>query len=153
MGAFRSTMSNDWLDNLERYLPPAIEHAVKVADKAFRDFALQIHLTHWHPISTTPCNQELELHIAEGREILTLEFPCLQTNEGVWINVDLGAEIMIQPVEWRVWQRNKSPQPHHSRIKFSDRSTLFHHHRKIRARARIEADYATASIALTGECL
>ena len=148
-----ATMSIDWLETLESYLPPAIACAVKVADKAIRDFVLHIHLAHWHMISTAPCNQELELHIAESGEISILDFPCLQTNAGVWINVDLGAAIKIQPVEWRVWQRNKSPQPHHSRIKFSDRSTLFHHHRKIRARARIEADYATASIALTGECL
>jgi hypothetical protein len=129
-------MSIDWLESLESYLPPAIAHAVKVADKAIRDFALHIHLAHWHMISTAPCNQELELHIAEGREILTLEFPCLQTNEGVWINVDLGAEIMIQPVEWRVWQRNKSPQPHHSRVKPSDRSALFHLNRDFHTRTQ-----------------
>jgi hypothetical protein len=129
-------MSIDWLESLESYLPPAIAHAVKVADKAIRDFALHIHLAQWHMISTAPCNQELELHIAESGEISILDFPCLQTNAGVWINVDLGAAIKIQPVEWRVWQRNKSPQPHHSRVKPSDRSALFHLNRDFHTRTQ-----------------
>ena len=30
------------------------------------------------------------------------EFPCLRTNEEAWINVDLGSEIKVQPVEWRI---------------------------------------------------
>ena len=47
------------------------------------------------------------------------------TNAGVWINVDLGSEIKIQPLEWRVWQRDRSPQPHRSRIRPGDRSALF----------------------------
>jgi hypothetical protein len=129
-------MSIDWLESLESYLPPAIAHAVKVADKAIRDFALHIHLAQWHMISTAPCNQELELHIAESGEISILDFPCLQTNAGVWINVDLGAAIKIQPVEWRVWQRNKSSQPHHSRVKPSDRSALFHLNRDFHTRTQ-----------------
>jgi hypothetical protein len=120
-------MSKDWLDNLESHLPPSVEHAVKDADKAIHDFALHVHLSHWHPISTAPCNRELEVRIAENEEISTLEFPCLQTNAGEWINVDLGSKIAIQPVEWRIWQRGKSPEPHHSKIKAADRSALFHH--------------------------
>ena len=143
-------MSKDWLEIFEKHLPPSIYRAIH---DPIDDFARHVHLAHWHPISTVPCNQDVELRIAEAGATSTLEFPCLNTNAGDWINVDLGTRIEIQPVEWRVWQRNKSPQPHHSRIKFSDRSALFHHHRKIRARARIEADYAAASIAITGECL
>jgi hypothetical protein len=122
-------MSKDWLENLESHLPSSIEHAVKDADKAIDDFTQRVHLSHWHPISTAPCNQELELRIGENGEILTLEFPCLQTNAGEWINVDLGSKIEIRPVEWRVWQRDKSPEPHHSKIKPSDRSAMFHHDR------------------------
>ena len=132
----RSTISTGWLESLESYLPPAIARAVKVADKAIRDFVLHIHLAHWHMISTAPCNQELELRFAESGEISILDFPCLQTNAGVWINVDLGAAIKIQPVEWRVWQRNKSPQPHHSRVKHSDRSVPFHLNRDFHARTQ-----------------
>ncbi|HXH86828.1 MAG TPA: hypothetical protein VNI35_08360, partial [Nitrospira sp.] len=120
-------MSKDWLEKLEKHLPPTIEHAVKDADKAIHDFAQHVHLSHWHPISTAPCNQELELRIVENAAIVTLEFPCLQTNEGAWINVDLGSKIELQPVEWRVWQGDKSPEPHHSKIRPSDRSALLHH--------------------------
>jgi hypothetical protein len=117
-------MTKDWLEN---HLPTSFEDVVKDAETAIHDVALHVHLSHWHPISTAPCNQELELRIAENEKILALEFPCLQTNAGAWINVDLGSEIKIQPVEWRVWQREKSPESHHSKIKPSDRSALFHH--------------------------
>jgi hypothetical protein len=122
-------MSKDWLERIESHLPSSIEHAVKDADKAAHEFAQHIHLSHWHPISTAPYNQELELRINENGEIATLEFPCLHTNEEAWINVDLGTELKIKPVEWRAWQRKKSPEPHHSKIKPSDRSALFHHDR------------------------
>lgn len=88
-------MSKDWLENLEKRLPPSIGHAIEDADHAIHDIALRIHLSRWHPISTAPCNQEVELRIAEGKAILTLEFPCLQTNAGDWIDVDLGTWIEI----------------------------------------------------------
>jgi hypothetical protein len=123
----RLTMSKDWLENLESHLPSSIEHAVKDADKAVHDLVEHVHLSHWHPISTAPCNQELELRISGDGNIVTLNFPCLQTNSGAWINVDLGSQIEFQAVEWRVWQRKKSPDPHHSMIKPSDRSALLHH--------------------------
>ena len=119
-------MNGDWLEKLENHLPPLVEQAVKDADKAIHDLGLHIHLSHWHPISTAPCNRELELRIAQGGETTTLEFPCLQTNAGEWINVDLGSAIMIQPVEWRIWQRNRSPQPHHSKIRASERPAVVH---------------------------
>jgi hypothetical protein len=122
----RKTMNKYWLEKLEGRLPPRLEQAVKNADKAIQDLALQFHLSYWHPISTAPYNQELELRIVQVGEIAPLEFPCLQTNAGQWINVDLGSGINISPVEWRVWQRRKSPQPHYSRIRPSDRSSLFH---------------------------
>jgi hypothetical protein len=124
-------MSKDWLENLESHLPPRVEHAVKDADKAIHDIARHIHQSHWHPISTAPCNQELELRISENGKIVTLKFPCLQTNAGAWINVDLGSQIDLQAVEWRVWQRKKSPEPHHAMIKPSDRSALLHHDPRI----------------------
>ena len=116
-------MNKYWLEKLEGRMPQWIEQAVKNADKAIQDFTLQFHLSHWHSISTAPNNQELELRIVQVGEIAPLEFPCLQTNAGQWINVDLGSGIKINPVEWRVWQRRKS---HYSRIRPSDRSSLFH---------------------------
>ena len=122
-------MSKDWLERLEGHLPSSIEHAVKDVDKAVHDFSLDIKASHWHPISTAPYNQEFELRIKENGELATLEFPCLHTNEEAWINVDLGTEIKIQPVEWRFWQGEKSPEPHRSKIRTSDRSALFHHDR------------------------
>jgi hypothetical protein len=120
-------MSKDWVENLEKHLPPSVGHAIEDADHAIHDFAQHVHLAYWHPISTAPCNQDVELRIAEAGEILTLEFPCLQTNAGEWIDVDLGTRIEIQPVEWRIWQRSKSPQPHHSKVRPNDRSALLHH--------------------------
>ena len=66
--------------------------------------ALHCHLHPWRPISTAPCNRDVELRVSEGTAISTLEFPCQQTNAGDWINGDLRTPIKIQPVEWRVWQ-------------------------------------------------
>jgi len=83
----------------------------------------------WHPISTTPCNQELELRtLDENTKIITLEFPCLQINTGEWINVDLGATLKIIPIEWRIWRDRKSPDSHHSKIKPNDRSAQIPRH-------------------------
>jgi hypothetical protein len=120
----KSTISTSWLEHSE--LPRAIKRAVKAVDKAINDYFLRVHLSYWQLISTAPFNQELELRIAEDGEILILHFPCLQTNLGAWINVDLGAEIKIEPAEWRVWQRDKSPHAHHARINASDRPVRLH---------------------------
>ena len=120
----RSNMSENCLERLESHFPLGIERTVKEADQGVRNFSQHIKLSHWHPISTAPYNQEFELRINENGEITTLEFPCLHTNEEAWINVDLGTEIKIQPVEWRLWQREKSPVPHHSKIKLSGRSAV-----------------------------
>jgi len=78
----------------------------------------------WRRMSTAPYNQELELRTSDNGESVALEFPCLRTNEELWINVDLGTEIKIQPIEWRIWQGGKSPKPHHSKIRLSARRAL-----------------------------
>ncbi len=70
----------------------------------------------WHNAATAPCNQELELRILEDNVVRRLEYPCLQNNEGRWINVDLGTELHIQPLQWRTWRRRRSPQPHHELV-------------------------------------
>jgi hypothetical protein len=98
-------MSKDWLDRLESHLA---------------------HLSSWRPISTAPYNQELELRTTESGQIVTLEYPCLQTNEGVWINVDLGTQIRIEPVEWRAWHHKRSPEAHHVKIRPADSSPITH---------------------------
>jgi hypothetical protein len=73
-------------------------------------------LSGWHPASTAPYNQDLELRVTEGGTVAKMPFPCRQTNEDEWINVDLGVPLKIQPVEWRAWQQSKSPHPHQSSI-------------------------------------
>ncbi len=120
-------MSKDWLDNLASHLPASLEHAVKDADKILHELTESVHSPEWHPISTAPHNQELELRVSERGTPFALKFPCLRTNGGAWINVDLGSEIKIEPVEWRLWQREKSPKPHHTKIKASERRGLFPH--------------------------
>jgi hypothetical protein len=68
--------------------------------------ALHRHSHLWRPISTAPCNRDVELRVSEGIAISTLEFPCRQTNAGDWVNGDLRTPIKVQPVEWRVWQQS-----------------------------------------------
>lgn len=96
-------MRKGWLQRLQNHLP---------------------YLSQWRLISTAPYNRELKLRITEIGETVTLEFPCLRTNEEAWINVDLGTEIKVQPVEWRPWQGGKSPEPHHSKIRLAARRAL-----------------------------
>ena len=98
------------------------------AEQAIDNLTLHVHLSRWHPISTAPFNQDLELRVVEAEKIVTLEFPCRQTNTGEWINTDLGLPVKIQPVEWRVWQHRQSPHPHHSRVQIDDKSALMHTH-------------------------
>jgi hypothetical protein len=120
-------MTKDWLKNLEKHLPQRVGRAIEDADHVIDDFSLHAHWSHWHPVSTAPCNRELELRISDEGKISTLEFPCLLTNSGSWIDVDLGTRIVIQPLEWRIRQHNRSPQPHHSQIKPADRPELRSH--------------------------
>lgn len=89
-----------------------------------RDHGLAAYLSHWRPISTVPCNQIVELRVPEGEEMITLEFPCLQTNAGVWIDVDLGTRVDLHPVEWRIWRKRSSPQPHLSNVDLKARASL-----------------------------
>ena len=96
--------------------------AVKAADHAIHDLATHVHLSHWHPISTAPCNQDVELRLVDEGKIVTLPFPCRQLDAGKWMDADLGTRIKIEPIEWRVWQHSKSPQPHRSPVRISDRS-------------------------------
>jgi hypothetical protein len=98
-------MRKDWLERVKRRLP---------------------NISGWRPISTAPCNQELELRTNDSGQTVVLEYPCLQTNEGIWINVDLGTEVSIDPVEWRAWHHKKSPVAHHAKIRPADRPAVTH---------------------------
>lgn len=99
-------MSKHWIEDIEEDLVAHGDRAIEEADRAFHDFMLRRHWSRWHPISTAPCNRDLELRIVEERETTTLPFPCRRTNKGDWINVDLGIRTTIQPVSWRVWQHS-----------------------------------------------
>jgi len=100
--------------------------AAQAANHAIHDLATHVHLSHWHSISTAPCNQDVELRLVEEGKIVTLQFPCRQLNAGEWIDADLGTRIQIAPVEWRVWQKSKSPQPHRSPVQINNRSAMLH---------------------------
>ena len=78
----------------------------------------------WRTAATAPYNQELELRVVEAGAVQGLPYPCLQNNEGQWINVDLGTELSIQPLQWRPWRQNRSPQPHHERINLTQKPPL-----------------------------
>jgi len=111
--------------NVNSVPSPRATYPIGALDRTIRNLSLRIRQSQWRLISTAPCNQELELRIADFGTPRTLEFPCLRTNTGAWINVDLGSEIKIQPLEWRVWRRHPSPQPHRSRIRPNDRAVQF----------------------------
>jgi hypothetical protein len=81
---------------------------IEVAVQSVRKYLLHLHLTHWHPISTAPHNQDLELRIVDDSAVVRVLFPCRRTNTGVWINADLGTSLHIQPIAWRRWQKAES---------------------------------------------
>lgn len=62
-----------------------------------------LHFAHWHPMTTAPYNQDVELRVLDRGEVITLPFPCVRDNADRWINSDLGTPILINPVEWRIW--------------------------------------------------
>ena len=133
MGSVRSLPVREPIISLERILPSHTARTLNAAGKVIQEFLLNARLSRWRPISTAPSNQVLELRFVEDGEIFTIEFPCLRTNAGAWINVDLGAETKIQALQWRIWQRNKSPQPHRSRIRFGTRHAILRHARDLHA--------------------
>jgi lipoprotein-anchoring transpeptidase ErfK/SrfK len=74
-----------------------------------RKYLLRRHLTHWHPISTAPNNQDLELRLVDQHRLMRLSFPCRRNNAGIWINADLGTRLQIEPIAWRRWQKAAVP--------------------------------------------
>ncbi len=92
--------------------------AISAALEAVRSLACTSRAYRWRLASTAPCNQPLELRVAEGGHVETLDFPCLKTNEGKWINSDLGSAVSVNPIEWRVWGKALSPEPHRRQKEF-----------------------------------
>ena len=104
-------------------------------------FALHVRLHPWHPISTAPCNRGVELRVRDGRATSTLEFPCLRTNAGDWINCDFGTPINIQPVAWRAWHGH-SPQPLSLQVNTRGRLAIPRRaHRSARLPSRVEVKH------------
>jgi hypothetical protein len=68
---------------------------------------LHRHLSHWHPISTAPHNQGLELRALDQSSLVAIPFPRRRTNASDWINTDLGSRVYLRPVGWRIWQKAK----------------------------------------------
>ena len=103
-------------ESLAELLLSKAARAVKEVDRAVHTALEHAHQSHWHPASTAPCNQDLEIRVIEDGMISTLPFPCRHTNRGEWINVDLGMPLHIQLAEWRAWHKAKSPHPHQTSI-------------------------------------
>jgi hypothetical protein len=61
---------------------------------------LHRHLAHWHPISTAPYNQDLEIRALSENGSVAIPFPCRRTNASDWINTDLGTRVYMRPVRW-----------------------------------------------------
>jgi hypothetical protein len=109
-------MSKTWIESLRARLLLNAVRPLKQADRAVHAALARQRLSHWHPASTAPCNQELELRVTEDGLTTTLPFPCRRTNRDEWINVDLGVPLRIQAAQWRTWQKAQSPHPYQSSI-------------------------------------
>ena len=109
-------MGNKAFEKFAEHLVSDVARVIWKTDETLHAALEQHHLSRWHPASTAPYNQDLELRVAEDGRKTTMPFPCRHTNADEWINVDLGVPLKIEPVEWRAWQRSKSPQPHQSSI-------------------------------------
>jgi len=109
-------MSKTWIESLREHLLSDAARAVDEADRAVHAALARQRLSHWHPASTAPCNQELEVRVTEDGLTTTLPFPCRRTNRDEWINVDLGVPLRIQAAQWRTWQKAQSPHPYQSSV-------------------------------------
>ncbi len=104
-------MSTDNDQKLEPGSPAHLIDMIEAVDRKIHDYLLRQHLSAWHPISTAPDNQDLELTVLDGASSVVLPFPCRRTNAGEWINADLQTGIHVQPTKWRPWQKAKARKP------------------------------------------
>jgi hypothetical protein len=109
-------MSTSWIEEfVDAQVVPQFDRIILQANRRLRGSLERQRRYRWHPISTAPYNQNLELRIVDGSEAAeeVLPFPCRHLNSGEWLDPDLGVRLQIKPVEWRVWQKSVSPQPHY----------------------------------------
>ena len=118
-------MRKSGLEKFGEHLASDVARVLHGTDRAIHAALGHHQLSRWHPASTAPYNQDLELRVNEDGTIATMPFPCRHTNGDEWINVDLGVPLKIHPVEWRAWQQSKSPHPHQSSI-FAPRASAAH---------------------------
>ncbi len=116
-------MSTDNDQKLESGSAAHLVDMIEAVDRKIHDYLLRQHLSAWHPISTAPANQDLELTVRDGAASLVLPFPCRRTNAGEWVNADLQTGLSIQPTKWRPWQKAKARKP-----RLAAASALPHHH-------------------------
>jgi hypothetical protein len=109
--------------NFGKHLLSDAAKVIENADRTVHAVMEYEHLSRWHPVSTAPYNQDLEIRVNEDGVTSALPFPCRHTNGDEWINVDLGVPLQVHPVEWRIWQKGKSPHPHQSSIFSPEDST------------------------------
>ena len=98
----------------EQRMTSKLSNAIDAVDLGIRRYLLHRHLAHWHPISTAPHNQDLEIRALDENGLVAIPFPCQRTNASDWINADLGTRVYMQPARWRVRQKTKSLPPHRS---------------------------------------
>jgi hypothetical protein len=102
---WRSFPMNKYKPDNAKRTGSKLSNAIDAVDLNIRKCLLRQHLSHWHPISTAPHNQDLEIDALDKNALIKLPFPCRRTNASDWINTDLGTRVNIQPVRWRVWQK------------------------------------------------
>ena len=83
-------------------------HAIDAVDLGIRRYLLHRHLAHWHPISTAPHNQDLEIRALDEDLLVAIPFPCKRTNASDWTNADLGTRVYMRSVRWRIWRPNSA---------------------------------------------
>jgi hypothetical protein len=106
-------MSTSWIEKfVDARVLPQFDRIILQANRRLRGSLEHQSRYRWHPISTAPYNQDLELRIIDGNEAAeeVLPFPCRHLNSGGWWNPDLGVRLQINPIEWGVWQKSVSPQ-------------------------------------------
>lgn len=107
---------------------------------AARNLEVQAHLHPWHPISTAPGNQNLEVEIISNGEPFAVPFPCRKLNSGEWINSDLGVRVQIHPTRWRTWSYQIPVDDHRFPVRPGDHDGLLHTHGPISRRSLEEND-------------
>jgi hypothetical protein len=60
----------------------------------------------WHPISTAPVEQELEVRLEDPFGRYVLLFPCKLVPGQGWINSRLETPLRADPVDWRHWDES-----------------------------------------------